>query len=337
MRAAPPGVVLRQPVARGHQGGRGRRRVRVLLPGRSTPAKGKPVLGAGEFVAAFADRPEVQAVQTYLASPRVPPTSGPSWATGCRPTRAWTSPTSSNPIDKLSVEILQDPTTVVPLRRFRPDARRGRRGHVLEGHGRLDQRQGHQDDARLHRERPGPSRSDDGPRSGPATAHAAPPEHRSSWPIDSGGPSRPDATSPTRQPKISSSSAAIGVAGVRARSVAALLAARSTVRPDAAHEQRGPRDRSAASSAPPLLLLAIGLVIPAIRTILLSFYERRQHASSSGSTTTGWIVHPARDPARVLLNTLAWVVLVPPLATAVGLLYAVLVDRAAVRVGSPSR
>ena len=32
------------------------------------PAKGKPVLGGGEFVAAFADRPEVQAVQTYLAS-----------------------------------------------------------------------------------------------------------------------------------------------------------------------------------------------------------------------------------------------------------------------------
>ena len=35
------------------------------------PAKGKPVLVGGEFVAAFADRPEVQAVQTYLASARV--------------------------------------------------------------------------------------------------------------------------------------------------------------------------------------------------------------------------------------------------------------------------
>ena len=37
------------------------------LPGHR-PGHGKPVLGGGEFVAAFADRPEVQAVQTYLSS-----------------------------------------------------------------------------------------------------------------------------------------------------------------------------------------------------------------------------------------------------------------------------
>ena len=73
------------------------------------PAKGKPVLGAGEFVAAFTDRPEVQAVQTYLASGEYANSRAKlgDWVIGA--TRASTRPTSPNPIDKLSVEILQDP------------------------------------------------------------------------------------------------------------------------------------------------------------------------------------------------------------------------------------
>ena len=36
------------------------------LPGKDASAK--PVLGAGEFVTAFADRPEVKAFQTYMSS-----------------------------------------------------------------------------------------------------------------------------------------------------------------------------------------------------------------------------------------------------------------------------
>ncbi|GAA3393539.1 ABC transporter substrate-binding protein [Cryptosporangium minutisporangium] len=76
-------------------------------------AKGKPVLGAGEFVGAFADRPEVQAVQEYLSTPE--------WANS----RAkigeggWISANKGldkanlkSPIDVLSVELLQDPKTV---------------------------------------------------------------------------------------------------------------------------------------------------------------------------------------------------------------------------------
>ncbi|MCW2614593.1 MAG: family 1 extracellular solute-binding protein [Frankiales bacterium] len=70
-------------------------------------SKGKPVLGGGEFVVAFADRPEVQHVQTYLASPefvnaRVK--AGPF-------TSAHTGLDASgitDPIGRLSVEILQD-------------------------------------------------------------------------------------------------------------------------------------------------------------------------------------------------------------------------------------
>jgi alpha-glucoside transport system substrate-binding protein len=75
------------------------------------PSKGKPVLGGGEFVAAFSNKPEVQAVQTFLASPE--------WATERAKLGAWVSANKlvdvnlfTNPIDKLSVQILQDPKTV---------------------------------------------------------------------------------------------------------------------------------------------------------------------------------------------------------------------------------
>ena len=54
----------------GTEVGRGRRRV-GLLPARPSTRRRKPVLGAGEFVAAFADRPEVKAFQTYLVLDRV--------------------------------------------------------------------------------------------------------------------------------------------------------------------------------------------------------------------------------------------------------------------------
>ncbi|MGW5668685.1 ABC transporter substrate-binding protein [Micromonospora sp. NPDC003776] len=75
------------------------------------PAKGKPVLGGGEFVTAFADRPEVQAVQTYLASGE--------YANSRAKIGDWVSANKKldlnnvpNPVDKLSVQILQDPKTV---------------------------------------------------------------------------------------------------------------------------------------------------------------------------------------------------------------------------------
>lgn len=70
----------------------------------------KPVLGGGEFVAAFADRPEVKAFQTYLSSVE--------WANeraktcgsgGCVTANKNADPTLlKNPVDKLSAEILTD-------------------------------------------------------------------------------------------------------------------------------------------------------------------------------------------------------------------------------------
>nr|AGU11299.1 Bacterial extracellular solute-binding protein [uncultured organism] len=77
------------------------------LPGQD--AASKPVLGAGEFVVAFADRPEVKAFQTYLSSD--------TWAnTKAKLSSGWVTANKgldqanlTNPIDKLSASILLDP------------------------------------------------------------------------------------------------------------------------------------------------------------------------------------------------------------------------------------
>ena len=77
---------------------------------------------------------------------------------------------------------------------------------------------------------------------------------------------------------------------------------------------------------PTLLLLVVGLVVPAIRTTLLSFMDRGSNRWV-GLHNYGWMFSEG-SIVRVLINTLIWVLLVPLVATAFGLLYAVLVDRA---------
>jgi alpha-glucoside transport system permease protein len=77
---------------------------------------------------------------------------------------------------------------------------------------------------------------------------------------------------------------------------------------------------------PALILLLIGLVVPAIRTTILSFLNGNS-SEWVGLRNYGWIFSQS-EIIRVLVNTFIWVVLVPLLATTVGLLYAVLVDRA---------
>ncbi|GIF52507.1 carbohydrate ABC transporter substrate-binding protein (CUT1 family) [Asanoa ferruginea] len=75
------------------------------------PAKGKPVLGGGEFTVAFADRPEVQKVQTYLASGEAANTRAKlgNWVSANNKLEI---ANVGNPIDKLAVEILQDKSAV---------------------------------------------------------------------------------------------------------------------------------------------------------------------------------------------------------------------------------
>jgi len=75
--------------------------------------------------------------------------------------------------------------------------------------------------------------------------------------------------------------------------------------------------------APALILVSIGLVYPAIRTSILAFQD------SSGDWTLDNFVWTFTQPAaiRTLINTVIWVLLVPTFATAVGLAYAVFIDK----------
>lgn len=77
---------------------------------------------------------------------------------------------------------------------------------------------------------------------------------------------------------------------------------------------------------PAVLLLIIGLVIPAVRTVLLSFMNG-DSSEWVGLDNYTWMF-TQRETLTVLRNTVLWVILVPLLASAIGLLYAVLVDRA---------
>ncbi|GAB7189562.1 ABC transporter substrate-binding protein [Kineococcus sp. NUM-3379] len=87
------------------------------LPG--SGAEEKPVLGGGEFITAFSDRPEVQAFQTYLTTPeyhnlRASLSEGGGWVSAHS---GLEEENLASPIDRLSREILQDPAAV-----FRFDA-----------------------------------------------------------------------------------------------------------------------------------------------------------------------------------------------------------------------
>jgi alpha-glucoside transport system permease protein len=75
--------------------------------------------------------------------------------------------------------------------------------------------------------------------------------------------------------------------------------------------------------APALILLAIGLVYPAFRTLALSFLDK------GGNFTLDNFVWMFTQPAaiRTLINTIIWVALVPTISTVLGLAYAVFIDR----------
>ncbi|MFG3599315.1 carbohydrate ABC transporter permease [Micromonospora chersina] len=77
---------------------------------------------------------------------------------------------------------------------------------------------------------------------------------------------------------------------------------------------------------PTLLFLLVGLVVPAVRTTLLSFMDK-DSSNWVGLANYTWMF--SEDSiVRVLINSLIWVLLVPLVATAFGLIYAVLVDKA---------
>ena len=74
----------------------------------------KPVLGGGEFVAAFRDAPEVKAFQTFLASPdwanaKAKATTSGGWVSA---NKGLDPKNLVSPLDQQSAEILQDPKAV---------------------------------------------------------------------------------------------------------------------------------------------------------------------------------------------------------------------------------
>ena len=75
-------------------------------------------------------------------------------------------------------------------------------------------------------------------------------------------------------------------------------------------------------------MVLIGLVYPALRTIYYSFFD------AAGTKMIGLdnykTIFTSSDQITVLRNTVIWVVITPFVATAIGLLYAILVDKARV-------
>lgn len=78
---------------------------------------------------------------------------------------------------------------------------------------------------------------------------------------------------------------------------------------------------------PAIVLLLVGLVIPAIRTFYLSLHGAAAvHAKYVGLANYNWAFTSGAEQ-QVLLNTLLWLIVAPVVATVIGLVIAVAVDR----------
>ncbi len=76
---------------------------------------------------------------------------------------------------------------------------------------------------------------------------------------------------------------------------------------------------------PAVLLLIVGLVAPLVRTVYLSFYND-DSSKFVGGKNFGW-AFTSDTIQHVLLNTLLWLLVAPLVATGLGLVLALLVDR----------
>jgi alpha-glucoside transport system permease protein len=80
----------------------------------------------------------------------------------------------------------------------------------------------------------------------------------------------------------------------------------------------------AAFVAPALILLALGLIYPAIRTSIAAFADAS--GDFIGLDNFVWMF-TQREALQTLGNTVVWVILVPLLSTVIGLAYAVFIDK----------
>jgi alpha-glucoside transport system permease protein len=90
--------------------------------------------------------------------------------------------------------------------------------------------------------------------------------------------------------------------------------------------RRGDRVVASVFLLPTAAMVLVGLVYPAVRTVYYSFFD------AAGGKYIGFdnyhTIFTDSDQITVLRNTVLWVVVTPFVATAVGLLYAILVDKA---------
>ena len=92
-----------------------------------------------------------------------------------------------------------------------------------------------------------------------------------------------------------------------------------------ARSKRGELFQAVAFALPAILIIALGLLYPAIRTIIQSFQDQ---------ASLNWVgienyqtVFTSDNQITVLRNTAIWVIVTPIAATFIGLIYAILIDR----------
>jgi alpha-glucoside transport system permease protein len=93
--------------------------------------------------------------------------------------------------------------------------------------------------------------------------------------------------------------------------------------------RRGERVQAAAFLGPSLALIGIGLLYPAGVTVYQSFYGAATFDPPFVGLDNYTALFTNSQQLLVLRNTLLWVLLTPTISTIIGLVYAVLVDRAA--------
>jgi alpha-glucoside transport system permease protein len=89
--------------------------------------------------------------------------------------------------------------------------------------------------------------------------------------------------------------------------------------------KRAPFWVATAFVAPTFLFIAVGLLYPALRTLYQSFFNSTGKRIIGIENNTHDYTQPAQRISQI--NTVIWVVLTPTIATGIGLVYAVLVDK----------
>jgi alpha-glucoside transport system permease protein len=95
---------------------------------------------------------------------------------------------------------------------------------------------------------------------------------------------------------------------------------------DRVKSNRGEVAQTTAFVLPAVLMIGVGLLYPALRTIYESF--RDANSTKFVGLENYTTIFTTSDELQVLRNTALWVVVTPVAATLIGLVYAVLVDRA---------